>query len=908
MQSSFGSVIIFYTLDGSEPTFSSSSYSAPITVGTSVVVRAMAMNNVDFSTTPVTDPVQLEIVPVYTVATSTPGGGSVSVNPATGPYPSNSVVTVTATPSSGWSFLNWTGDVTGTNPTAQVVMNGNKSIQAIFGTAINRSVTGNGSVLIDPPAGPYPFGSRVTLSAVPNAGAYFTLWGGAAAGNSVSPLRYAVTSANPTISALFSALGANQYSLTPLVNGAGMITLNPAKNVFNSGEQVTLTATPDIGWLFVNWSGDAASQTNVISIVMNSSKTVTANFNFGAVVAWGYNDGGQIKVPARLSDVVAVAGGFNFSLALRADGTVAAWGLNYISDWIPMTVPAGLSNVVAVASGSFHSLALRADGTVVGWGRNDAGQASVPTGLSNVVAVASGGQHSLALRADGTVAAWGYNNAGETSVPAGLSNVVAVVGGGEHSLALGADGTVAAWGWNAYGQSSVPAGLRNVVAVAGGGHHSLALRADGTVVAWGYNGFGQASVPTGLNHVVAVAAGDSRNLALTGPTMPEKVMVLPLAAEISPGSSRIFIAYAVGSVPLTYQWRKAGVDISGATNKWLQLTNVQSADVGNYTVVVSSSYGSVESQSATLTLAKASQTIDSPALADKTYGDPPFTVSAAASSGLPVTFSIVSGPATISGNTITITGAGTVVVRASQPGNENYSPAPDVDRTFTVAKATATVSLSGLTATYDGSPKPVTVTTVPAGLATSVTYNGSATVPVNANSYTVSAVVNDANYQGSGSGTLIIAKANQTIDFGALADKTFGDAPFAISAAASSGLPVTFSILSGPATIAGNTVTLTGGGAVTVRAAQAGNENYNPAPDVDRAFAVTKATATVTLSGLSATYDGNPKPVTVTTAPVGLNTTVTYNGSATVPVNANSYTNSYTVSAVVNDANYQGTA
>ena len=79
------------------------------------------------------------------------------------------------------------------------------------------------------------------------------------------------------------------------------------------------------------------------------------------------------------------------------------------------------------------------------------------------------------------------------------------------------------------------------------------------------------------------------------------------------------------------------------------------------------------------------QTITFGVLGNKTYPVPPFAVSATASSGLPVSFTIASGPATISGNTITITGVGTVVVRASQPGNANFKPAPDVDQSFTVA-------------------------------------------------------------------------------------------------------------------------------------------------------------------------------------------------------------------------------
>lgn len=68
------------------------------------------------------------------------------------------------------------------------------------------------------------------------------------------------------------------------------------------------------------------------------------------------------------------------------------------------------NRVVNIASGEFHSLALKADGTVVAWGRNDEGQTDVPPGLSEVVAIAAGDSHSLALKADGTVEAWGRND------------------------------------------------------------------------------------------------------------------------------------------------------------------------------------------------------------------------------------------------------------------------------------------------------------------------------------------------------------------------------------------------------------------------------------------------------------------------------------------------------------------
>jgi len=80
---------------------------------------------------------------------------------------------------------------------------------------------------------------------------------------------------------------------------------------------------------------------------------------------------------------------------------------------------------------------------------------------------------------------------------------------------------------------------------------------------------------------------------------------------------------------------------------------------------------------------KLDQSITFPALTNKTIGEPPFTLSATASSGLPVSFAILSGPATNSGAVLTLTNTGTVVVRASQAGDANYNAATNVDQSFT---------------------------------------------------------------------------------------------------------------------------------------------------------------------------------------------------------------------------------
>jgi hypothetical protein len=99
-----------------------------------------------------------------------------------------------------------------------------------------------------------------------------------------------------------------------------------------------------------------------------------------------------------------------------------------------------LTNVAAVAGGFAHSLALQADGIVAAWGNGSAGQTNVPAGLTNAVAVSGGFAHSLALRGDGTLVAWGSSSDGQTNLPPGLTNAVAIAAGSYHNLVLESDG------------------------------------------------------------------------------------------------------------------------------------------------------------------------------------------------------------------------------------------------------------------------------------------------------------------------------------------------------------------------------------------------------------------------------------------------------------------------------------
>lgn len=283
------------------------------------------------------------------------------------------------------------------------------------------------------------------------------------------------------------------------------------------------------------------------------------------------------------------------------------------------------------------------------------------------------------------------------------------------------------------------------------------------------------------------------------------------------------------------------------------------------------------------TVAKASQTITFAALANKTYGNAPFTVSATASSGLAVSFaSLTTGTCTVSATTVTIVAAGTCTVRASQAGNGNYNAAANVDRSFTIAKASQTIAFNALSNKTFGNP-PFTVTaTASSGLTVSFTSMTTAVCTVSGATVTMVAggtctirasQSGDANYLAAANvdRSFTVAKANQTITFAPLPNVPYGTTPIALSATASSGLAVTFaSTTTAFCTVSGTALTMVTVGTCSVRASQAGNGSYNAAPNVSQSFAIQKASQTITFPSIPEKQFGSAPFAITPTASSGL--------------------------------------
>jgi hypothetical protein len=239
--------------------------------------------------------------------------------------------------------------------------------------------------------------------------------------------------------------------------------------------------------------------------------------------------------------------------------------------------------------------------------------------------------------------------------------------------------------------------------------------------------------------------------------------------------------------------------------------------------------------------------------------------------------------------------------------NSNY--AGGATNTLVIAKARGTVTLSDLTQTATGSAIVVQASTVPAGLAVSITYNGSAQAPTKSGTYTVVGTIVNSNYTGSVTNTLTVKAAGRngsgdaagavvgspaqaTITLSNLTASYTGQAQGVGVTTSPAGLPVMV-------TYNGATNAPTNAGTYAVTATVTAT-NYEGT--ADGTLTITQALAQLMFYSLNQIYDGTPKAVGIATAPSGLTVEVTYNTSG-IPVSPGAYT---AVAKIV-DTNYTGT-
>ncbi|HEY2283314.1 MAG TPA: beta-propeller fold lactonase family protein, partial [Solirubrobacteraceae bacterium] len=260
-----------------------------------------------------------------------------------------------------------------------------------------------------------------------------------------------------------------------------------------------------------------------------------------------------------------------------------------------------------------------------------------------------------------------------------------------------------------------------------------------------------------------------------------------------------------------------------------------------------------------LTIAKGNQTITFTAPTEKRLDQSPITVTATASSGLPVTFnSKTTGVCTISGETVTFHTSGTCTIEATQTGNSNWNVAPAVERSFTVAKGNQTIAFtapaekrldqgpitveatatSGLPVTFESKTTSVCTTSGSGG--ETVTFHTKGTCTIKASQ----AGNTEWNAAPAIERSFTIAKGNQTIAFEGLpTSKRLDEGPITLKAKATSGLPVTFeSKTTSVCTTSGangETVTFHTTGTCTVKANQAGSSEWNAAAE-EQSFTIAK--------------------------------------------------------------------
>lgn len=560
MSTSTSSATLRYTVDGSEPTASAPEYTAAVNVADTATVKARAFKT---GWTSSDSAASSYWITGGTVATPT-------LTPTPGTFTAAPLVTL-ATATSG-ATLRYTLD--GSDPTAAsplyrypFVVGVTTTVKArAYKTGWTESAVASGAYAVD------AAGATATPAIVPAGGLFTTRRTVTVTGPAGATLRYTTTGVDPT-------------ATDTQVPGSGQIVIDRSQvlkvRAWETGLDPSAVRRAD----FVI-TGDVAAGTQH-SVALKED---------GTVVAWGRNHAGQVGdgsttdrwSPVTITTgVVAIAAGTQHTLAVKADGTVVGWGSrlngrlgnsqtsgNYLSP----TAITGIANAVGVAAGDAFSLVLKADGTVLAFGDNTHGQLADGTttqrtspvtaiGLNGVTAIEAGATHALAIQTNaagaGWLWAWGRNHLGQvadgstlprsTPVRVALaSSAFAIAAADDATAVLTADGRISTAGSNADGQlglgttaiasatsPTLVTALVGIRTLAAGAEHVLAQDAIGRV--WGFGD--NANVPGGSGSGSRQGAGVSP-ATLVAPYRTGFASVLRMAG----GGTHSLVAAADGTV------------------------------------------------------------------------------------------------------------------------------------------------------------------------------------------------------------------------------------------------------------------------------------------------------------------------------------------------------------------------
>jgi len=305
----------------------------------------------------------------------------------------------------------------------------------------------------------------------------------------------------------------------------GAISENPAQPDTDDNEALAI-GTLRAGYKIIAWGNDGdgivsnvPEGNDFVDVAAGKYHALAIRSN-GSLAAWGWNTYGQCNVPEG-NDFIAIAGGVRHSIALKSDGSIVGWGSDTYGQ---IDTPEG-NDFVAIAAGDYHNLAITSDGLIVGWGRNDFGECDAPEpNVGTVfVAVSAGKYHSLALQSDGTIRAWGSNNNGQTRIYLGAGDDhEAIAAADDYNFLLLTDDMLVTWGGGDWLEPDIPdyhyrqPDEHDFVAIAAGGYHILALTRDGQILSWGWNDYNPPlyPVPEGITFTKDVAAGWKFSVAL----------------------------------------------------------------------------------------------------------------------------------------------------------------------------------------------------------------------------------------------------------------------------------------------------------------------------------------------------------------------------------------------------------